>query len=58
MLAEETKQRSIADREKGKNTFQKSWKMREKFLTSGNNGTRVICTKRGDGRSLDSLHFF
>lgn len=58
MLAEETKQRSIADTEKGKNTFQKSWERREKFLTSGKNGTRVICTKRGDGRSLDGLRFF
>lgn len=46
MLDEETKQRSIADMEKGKNTFQKSWKRREKILTSGKNGTREIWTKR------------
>lgn len=46
MLAGETKQRSITHIEKGKNIFQKSWKRREKFLTNGKNGTRVIWTKR------------
>lgn len=34
MLAEETKQGGIASTEKEKSTFQKSWKKREKIVTS------------------------
>lgn len=46
MFAEETKQGGIGSTEEEKSTFQKSWKRREKNLTSAKNGTRVIWVKR------------
>lgn len=46
MSAEETKQGGIASAKEEKSTIQKSWKKREKIVTSAKNDTGVIWGKR------------